>query len=113
MIHKIHPALSQFTESKFVALLEKSPVAVFDRLFDIVHIGEFSISLLVDSDYEETRFYDEHHNNFATIRFTYFGDIYCFVYKFGTMPATKEQLFDSLSSMSDGFIEWILWNQIL
>lgn len=113
MTHKIHPALSNITNPKFVALIERSPISFLERLFEMVEIGPFSISLLIHSDYEEIRFYDNHHNNFSTIRFTYFGEIYCFIYKFGTMPATKEQLFDSLRSMSDGFIEWILWNQIL
>ena len=112
-IRKIHPALLTITEPRFASLIEKLPIYGFEKLSERIYISKFSISLMLSPEYADIRFYDEQRNNFATMRFTHFGDTYYFVYKLETWPATKDQLFDSLSSESEGFIEWILWNQIL
>lgn len=113
MKNNVHQAILNITEPKFVAIIEKLPIYAFEKLYETVSVGQCLISLSLHYDYEEIRFYDKCGNNFSTIRFTYFGNAHYFVYRNGTCPATREQLFDSLSSESEDFIEWILWNQIL
>lgn len=107
--HRIHPALSRLTEPKFVELIEddlRSGNCV------TVCIRQFSISLYCGVGWEQIRFYDECRNNFATIDFN--GEFTeCYIYSISTDRESKEKLFNSLESMSDSFVEWLLWNPIL
>jgi hypothetical protein len=102
------------TEPKLVTLIESVvPYANHNHHYAIVKVGRFAVSLQIETNYEDIRFYDEHRNNFATVRFNYFGEISYYVYEFGSTPSTKDKLFNCLESMSDSFVEWLLWNPIL